>query len=329
MQIPLPIDPPSALTRLDLPTDAPFRPRDAPVSPATLHRLLNHGHLRRLVRGVVVNSQLPDTLGLRARALALVVPEGAVVTDRTAAWLHGVDVLMPGEQKTVPPVSVFHRDRGRLVRLTSVQSGQRMMPARDIIRVDGVRVTTPLRTALDLGRLEHRDRALAALDAFLHAGLDHERLLAELERFKGYRGVIQLRSLAPIADAGAQSPPESITRLRWMDCSHAPPLTTQIPVIGPDGVTWFLDVGSEGLMMAIEYDGQEFHSEPERQRHDRERREWIAENTPWTVHVITQRHLFGRERNLEFLIPGWMREARATLGQRLTRSGWTAYDLGG
>ena len=43
-------------------------------------------------------------------------------------------------------------------------------------------MTTPLRTALDLGRLRHRDQALAALDAFLHLGLVTHEELARLPR---------------------------------------------------------------------------------------------------------------------------------------------------
>ena len=36
-------------------------------------------------------------------------------------------------------------------------------------------------------------------------------------RYKGYRGVIQLRTLVLVVDPRAQSPGESILRLRWLD----------------------------------------------------------------------------------------------------------------
>ena len=69
------------------------------------------------------------------------------------------------------------------------------------MEVLGLRVTTPLRTACDLGRLLSRDRAFAALDTMLRLGaFDAEELWAETERFRGMRGVRQLRAFAPLAD---------------------------------------------------------------------------------------------------------------------------------
>lgn len=70
----------------------------------------------------------------------------------------------------------------------------------------GVRVTTPLRTALDLGCLLRAREAIAALDAFarLH-GIPTALLTAELPRFKRRRGVRQLRTLVPLVDGRAES----------------------------------------------------------------------------------------------------------------------------
>ena len=47
------------------------------------------------------------------------------------------------------------------------RSGERTLGPDDLMRVGGIWVTTPLRTALDLGRLLRRDQALAGLDAML------------------------------------------------------------------------------------------------------------------------------------------------------------------
>ena len=59
-------------------------------------------------------------------------------------------------------------------------SGERMLTEDDVVEIGGLRVTTALRTACDLGRLLHRDQALAALDSLsrLAAYEPHELLMA-------------------------------------------------------------------------------------------------------------------------------------------------------
>src|SRR3954454_5060528 len=47
---------------------------------------------RRLFHDVYVDAAAPDTLELRAAAIGLALPAGAVVGYTAAAWLHGADV---------------------------------------------------------------------------------------------------------------------------------------------------------------------------------------------------------------------------------------------
>ena len=48
--------------------------------------------MRRLVRGVYVAAQVPNSVTLHAQAIAAVVPTHAVATDWTACWVHtGID----------------------------------------------------------------------------------------------------------------------------------------------------------------------------------------------------------------------------------------------
>jgi hypothetical protein len=303
-----------------LPVDRPFTAAQVPASPRELSALTRDGYLRRVVRGVYVASQVRDTLGVRARALSLVLPPGAVVTDRTAAWVRGIDVLLPGEQESVPPVRAFHRSRGGRVRRSQVSSGQRMMPDSDVEMVDGVPVTTPVRTACDLGMHRSRDRAFGSLEAMIRAGVDKDAVLAAAVRFKGYRWIRQFRALAPLTDSRPDSIAESITRLRWYDtCSPHP--EPQRPVVGPLGQPWSLDLGVDDLYFAVEYDGKEFHG-PDDEAHDESRRDWITRNTPWMVRVVGRENVFGPRQDFDRLLPGWIAEARRTLGRRLGGRRW-------
>ena len=100
--------------------------------------------------------------------------------------------------------------------------------------IEGVVTTTLLRTALDLGRLAHRDLAIGALDALLrHGEFSSEELLDGVARFRGQRGVVQLRALAPLTAPRAESPGESVLRLRWLDIPNRPRPRPQGPGRAP------------------------------------------------------------------------------------------------
>lgn len=122
------------------------------VSQHAFEKLVRTGLLRRVIRGAYAVAQAPDDTLMRASAAALVVPPTAVVADRTAAWLHGVELLPRSAQTQAPPLNVVHVDDTR-VRRPEVDGRRRGLIATDITVVHGVRVTTPLRTTLDLGRL--------------------------------------------------------------------------------------------------------------------------------------------------------------------------------
>ncbi len=208
------------LRPLDTPAllHGPFTPamaRDAGVGRTSLERMLRAGTVRRVLRGVYAASTLADSREQRARALGLVVGRSVVVVDRSAAWVHGLDpATEAGQGEALPPVETL--DTGR-VASNRFRSG-RHLAARDVEVIDALTVTTPLRTALDLGRLLPPPAALAALDGLLAGGtFTHTELIAELPRMVGHRGAARLRVLAAQADDRARGAAESVLRLRWHD----------------------------------------------------------------------------------------------------------------
>ena len=287
-----------------LPPDRPFTSKVAREEGLTydvLRRLVQFGVLLHPLKGVYYVAGLPDSLGLRVAVLTLVVPRGAVVTDRTAAWLLGAErVLPPGAHLEVPPVSMFCLPGSRL-RSKLVDSGQRMLRRTDTELVGGIRVTTPLRTACDVGRLLHRDQAIGVLDALAALnGFDVPELVAEAERFKGFRGVRQLRYLAPLVDKRSGSPGEGTLRLRWIEVPLPRP-ECQVEVSAPDGRSFFVDIGLPDRRFGTEYFGEEFHGE-EQQEHDEARLEWLRDREAWTITVARKHNVYGAGQDIDGLL---------------------------
>lgn len=301
-----------------LPLDRPFTATQAcaaGVTRAMLRRLLRDHYIRRLLKGVFVVAQAPDSLILRAQALQLVVPEHSVIVDWTAVWLH-TGILPPNQHLEVPPVSLFrHRGKGRL-RNDLCSSGERTFGPDDLVTIGGLTVTTPLRTAWDIGRLAPRDLAMGALDALLRLGdFSQDQLVDGVEGFRRQRGVVQLRELAPLADPRSESTGESVLRLRWRDLASLPPPEPQVPIHDSRGnEIYYLDLGVRELRFAVEYDGEEFHSSDEDIEHDKRRRRWIEQNRGWIIKPVRKENLFGPTRDIERILYEGVADARRRLG---------------
>ncbi|WP_238152830.1 hypothetical protein [Kribbella speibonae] len=112
--------------------------------------LLARGEIRQLISGVYVDVRVPETIALRADALHLVVPSGATVCGRAAAWLHGIDSTALAPEPFRPEWTFAER------------------PA---VEIQGLMVTTPAATAIELVKQLPRPFALSAVDGLLHAGM--------------------------------------------------------------------------------------------------------------------------------------------------------------
>ncbi|HEX2284522.1 MAG TPA: hypothetical protein VHI10_06795 [Mycobacterium sp.] len=144
--------------------------------------------------------------------------------------------------------------------------------------VRGLRVTTPERTAFDIGRRGRLDDAVARLDALGNATrFTTEDVLAVAGRHRGARGLRQLRAALELYDPGAASPKETWLRLLVIRAGYPRP-QTQIPVLSPDGLRrYYLDMGWKNRMLALEYDGEQHRLDPDQYAYDIQRSEDLAE----------------------------------------------------
>jgi hypothetical protein len=271
-------------------TEAPFTwpmARQSGMTRAQLRDLVASGVVRRVLRNVYLAADQPDTLETRAACVELVISSWAVICDRTAAWLWGIDTFAYRELEILPPIDSFTLRGHTRCRRDEVRGGTRDLMPGDVVDVHGLRVTTPLRTALDLAcNLPPRD-ALAALDGFMRLhGFTPDQLQRELVRYFRRRGVVQARRLVQIASPLAESPGESWTRMEMVNRGlPVPELQWWVFVDGRP--TWRLDMAYPKHKIAIEYDGREFHEGRKRRKQDRARRKWLRAHG-WTVIVVTK-----------------------------------------
>lgn len=208
-----------------------------------------------------------------------------------AAYLHGATALdgteLDGQshQPVVfcPGATGRRRPRPGLVPLRST------VAADDVIDVRGIPVTSPLRTAFDLGRTApDLDTAVADLDALLRAtGLPVVALAEYTRQRPRWKGVPLLRAALPLLDPRARSRPESRMRVVWVRDAGLPRPEVNVPVHGlPDG--WLLglpDLLDPATGLVGEYDGAG-HRTPEQHGADNIREETFERHGLTVVRAV-------------------------------------------
>lgn len=230
---------------------------------------------RRLFRDVYVDPHIEITAELRAHAGWLWSGRCGVVAGFSAAAMHGSNWVDDAR-----PVELICDNRHRL---PGIQPRGDHIEKDEIEVIDGVSVTTPARTALDLGCWYPTMAAVAAIDALAQATevkpADLELLI---DRYVGRRGIVRARRAATLFDTGAQSPKESWLRVVLIDAGLPRP-QTQIPVSDEFGEVFaYLDMGWPSLKVAVEYDGEQHRTDQRQYRWDSRRREGL-ERLGWIV----------------------------------------------
>ena len=208
----------------------------------------------RLFRDVYVSPDTPVTAALRAKAGWLWAKRQGVVAGFAAAALHGSKWV-----DDTTTVELIHENRHRLPGLST--RGDRIGED-EIVVVDGIPVTSPTRTALDLGCWYPTTSGVAAIDSLARATdikVADVELLAQ--RYPGRRGIARARLAISLFDPGAQSPKETWLRLVLVQAGLPRP-QTQIPVFDEFGsAIAYLDMGWEDVKVAVEYDGDQHRSD--------------------------------------------------------------------
>jgi hypothetical protein len=207
---------------------------------------------------------------VRAHAAWLWSQRRGVIAGRSASALHGakwVDANRPAEilyDNRHPPAAI--------------RTWSDCIEEDEVALLDGIKVTTPARTALDLACRYRVDEAVAMIDALAQATrlkMADVELLAE--RYKGRRGIRRSRVALALVDPGADSPRETWLRLLLIRAGFPPP-QTQIPVYDEYGqLVAVLDMGWEHIRVAVEYEGDHHRTDRRRFNKDIQRAETVSQ----------------------------------------------------
>lgn len=223
-----------------------------------------------IYRDVYIAQGFELSAAARAQAAWLWSQRRGVVAGYSASALHGArwaNAERPAE------LIYGNRHAPALVRTWSdrIEDGETTV-------VDGVPVTNPARTALDLACRYPMGPAVAAIDALARAAdlkISDVDLLAE--RYPGRRGIRRARVALSMVDAGAESPRETWLRLVLLRAGFPAP-QTQIPVYDEYGqLVAELDMGWEHLKLAVEYDGDQHWTDRRQLRKDIARSEALSD----------------------------------------------------
>lgn len=259
---------------------------------------LRGSRFQRLFPDVYVLASSTPDLAVRSLAAHVLIEGCGVLAGYSAAELLGAscgpdhapaEVSVPGSERRSRPGLLVHRFRPH---------------TGEIEERNGIRMTTPLRTAYDLARRLDLGEAVVAVDALAHRRFAPAVVLELAAGHRGDRGVKRLRQVVSLADSRSESPMES--RIRVAIARHGLPLPeVQFPVSG-----YRLDLAYPEVRLGIEYDGRD-HRTSERALRDLQREAdfttlgWTIRrfparvvHRPHEVAILVWRELVGRGLDL-------------------------------
>jgi hypothetical protein len=220
----------------------------AALAAGTLTRHTLRTRYRAMHHDVYIAKDADITPVLRAKACWLRSRGHGVLAGFSAAALHGARWIDANLPATIIDTN-RRRTPGITVWADEINDDETCV-------IEGMRVTTPARTALDLARRYPVDAAVVAIDALTRATrLKVPAIEAQARRYPGRRGLKRALMALDLVDPGAESPPETRLRLLIVRAGFPRP-QTQLRVYDQYGVLiGEVDMGWRELKIAVEYEG--------------------------------------------------------------------------
>jgi hypothetical protein len=216
---------------------------------------------------------------VRARACWLRSRGHGVLAGFSASALHGARWI-----DAARPATIIDTNRRCTPGISAWASA---IDDDEICVIDGMRLTTPARTALDLACRYSIDTAVAAIDALARATrLKMPDLELAAGRHPGRPSIKRARAAIALVDPGEESPRETWLRLLLIRAGFPRP-DTQIRVYNEYGVLIAeVDMGWEDLKIAVEYEGDHHRTNRNQFNKDIRRMDTLLEQG-WIVIRVT------------------------------------------
>lgn len=158
------------------------------TSAQAISRLSRSGRVSRIRHGAYASELGADDASRHLQLIAGTWPllgDQAVLSHASAGLLHGLP-LWDGMLQRVS----FTRPVGGHARISGhIRVRLEPLAETEVVEIDGYRVTGIERTAIDIARTLVYEKAVALLDAALHADADRGRLAAIAEAARGRKGI--------------------------------------------------------------------------------------------------------------------------------------------
>jgi hypothetical protein len=230
----------------------PFRGSAAVARGLVTFRQLAGPRFRRILRDIYVPAPVAVDHLVLCKAAALLLPAGAALSHETAAMFYNVAPFVLGRPRvhlSVPPECRPSRSEHLVIHRVQLNPDE-------VVRRGGLPVTSPARTAFDLGSGRDPVAAVVAIDALLYQRIVKPSALATIaEDRMGRPGAKRFRTAAALARPDVESPMETRLRLCLVTAGLPEP-TVQHTVLDSRGhFVARLDLAYARLRIGIEYDG--------------------------------------------------------------------------
>lgn len=309
----------SALTRPEPTFDPrmPFRRSEALAAGLTDDDL-HSGRYQRIFHGIYVVAAVVVDSWMRAAAALRVMPPDSHISHHSAVELHGgvaPDTLATHVSTVAGKLRTVRR---------GIQAHWSMTHA-SIVRLRGLRVSSPTQAFLELARLGVSlvDLVVAGDTLVKATGIKSVAFVTAAESCLGPGGKLARRAAALMRD-GVDSAME--TRLRLLIVLAGLPEPTVNYIVRHADGEWAqrFDLAYPRLKLIVEYDGRHHLRDTAQWRRDLKRREQLeAEGRRFIV--VTAEDIYQTPLQTLLRIQGALRQRRATGVRRRLRTTWTLH----
>jgi very-short-patch-repair endonuclease len=226
-------------------------------------------------------------------ALLATAPAHTAVSGLSAAQLHGLWLPTNDVEPRFTTYTPGRPARGMTrPRRAELSARRQQFGSGDVVSLDGIPVTSPVRTWWDLASVLALPDLVAAGDSLLRSTVTLEEVADMVRRMRGRRGNRAAGIAATLLDARSRSRPES--HLRVAVAQAGLPTFDVNEAIADEWGEWLAepDLSCEPARIALEYQGAE-HAEPKRMRRDITRLADLR-RAGWLVLLYGPAEVFGR-----------------------------------